>query len=230
MKGNRALYPLFLDLKGQRCVVVGGGQVAARKAGSLLEAGADVTVIAPEWVEPIAEWQRLGKLKALPKRYEAGDTDGALLVFAATNDAAVNEAVARDAADRRQLVTVADRPERGSFVLPAVMRRGKLAIAVSTSGAGPSAAAKIARELEEVYGAPEVETALEFLSELRETAQARIADGEQRRRLFREAAAVDWPALIRRGDFASLRERLLACAQLQEGAAERFAALVRERG
>lgn len=222
----QAPYPLMLDLRGRRCVVVGGGRVAERKTAALLAAGADVTVVSPEVTTAIAAWERDGRLRTERRAYAAGDTRDALLVFAATDDAAVNERIGQEAAALGQLVNVADRPELCSFAVPAAMRRGKLTIAVSTSGASPSAAAAIARELDAAYG-DEYAAYIDFLSELRELARARVADPQERRELLQAAAEADVLACIRRGTFAGVRQRLLDCAGEANGA-RRLAALARE--
>ena len=145
---NAVLYPVFLDLRGRRCVVVGGGKVAARKARKLLQAQALVRVISPE-IDPALEsvavevWRR---------PYEPGDLEGASLAFAATDSRQANAAVAGEAKERGIPVNVADRPEEGDFALPSTLRRGALQVSVSTGGASPTLALEIRAELEEMFG------------------------------------------------------------------------------
>jgi precorrin-2 dehydrogenase/sirohydrochlorin ferrochelatase len=141
------LYPIFLDLDGKRCVVVGGGEVANRKARKLLQARAEVVVISPE-VKP-----ELASIAAEVRRrpYEEGDLEGAFLAFAATDRREVNAAVAREAVERSIPVNVADEPSEGDFALPSTLRRGQLQVAVSTSGASPTLAQRIRRELEDAF-------------------------------------------------------------------------------
>jgi precorrin-2 dehydrogenase/sirohydrochlorin ferrochelatase len=145
---NVVLYPIFLDLSGRRCVVVGGGEVAGRKARKLLQARAEVVVIAPEVRSELesvaAEVHR--------RPYEQGDLEGAYLAFAATDAREVNAAVAEEAKDRGIPVNVADRPSEGDFALPSTLRRGRLQVAVSTGGASPTLARGIKGELEELFG------------------------------------------------------------------------------
>jgi precorrin-2 dehydrogenase/sirohydrochlorin ferrochelatase len=145
---NVVLYPIFLDLSGRRCVVVGGGEVANRKARKLLQARAEVVVISPELrpeLESVAT-----EIHRRP--YEAGDLEGACLAFAATDAREVNAAVADEAEERGIPVNVADRPSEGDFALPSVLRRGRLQVAVSTGGASPTLARRIRGELEETFG------------------------------------------------------------------------------
>jgi len=145
---NVVLYPIFLDLSGRRCVVVGGGEVAGRKARKLLQARARVVVISPEMG---AELESVA-VEVHRRPYREGDLEGAYLAFAATDSREVNAAVAREARERGIPVNVADRPSDGDFALPSTLRRGALQVAVSTGGASPTLARRIRDELEEVFG------------------------------------------------------------------------------
>jgi precorrin-2 dehydrogenase/sirohydrochlorin ferrochelatase len=136
-----------MDLSGRRCVVVGGGAVANRKARKLLQARAEVVVISPE-VQPEIESMAV---EVFRRRYEQGDLEGAFLAFTATDSREVNAAVAREARERGIPVNVADKPSEGDFALPSTLRRGRLQVAVSTGGASPTLAQKIRRRLEEVF-------------------------------------------------------------------------------
>ena len=145
---NVVLYPIFLDLSGRRCVVVGGGKVASRKARKLLQARARVVVISPE-IE--AELESVA-VEVHRRPYKEGDLEGAYLTFAVTNSREANAAVAREAKERGIPVNVADRPSEGDFALPSTLRRGALQVAVSTGGASPTLARRIRDELEDVFG------------------------------------------------------------------------------
>ena len=146
---NAVLYPIFLDLSGRRCVVVGGGEVANRKARKLLQARAEVVVISPE-VKPELESVAT---EVLRRSYGVGDLEDAYLAFAATDAREVNAAVAEEAKERGIPVNVADRPLEGDFALPSTLRRGRLQVAVSTGGASPTLARRIKDELEGAFGA-----------------------------------------------------------------------------
>jgi precorrin-2 dehydrogenase / sirohydrochlorin ferrochelatase len=145
---NVVLYPIFLDLSGRRCVVVGGGEVANRKARKLLQARARVVVISPE-IKPELESMAI---EVHRRPYEGGDLEGAHLAFAATDSREVNASVAREAKERGVPVNVADKPSEGDFALPSTLRRGRLQVAVSTGGASPALARRIRDELEVVFG------------------------------------------------------------------------------
>jgi precorrin-2 dehydrogenase/sirohydrochlorin ferrochelatase len=147
-RGNVVLYPIFLDLSGRRCVVVGGGEVANRKARKLLQARARVVVISPQLG---AELESVA-VEIHRRPYREGDLEGACLAFAATNSREVNAAVAREAKERGVPVNVADKPSEGDFALPSTLRRGRLQVAVSTGGASPTLARRIRDELEEAFG------------------------------------------------------------------------------
>ncbi|MEX2461248.1 MAG: bifunctional precorrin-2 dehydrogenase/sirohydrochlorin ferrochelatase [Paenibacillaceae bacterium] len=193
-------YPIWLDLKGKSCVVVGGGQLAERRVASLIEAQADVTVISPEVTPIISEWLEKEQVKSILIGYDSQYSSEAYLVIAATNSTQVNEQVYRDARGRGQLINRVDCPEQSNFIVPAVIRRGKLAIAVSTSGASPSLAGEIRQKLEMTYG-EEYETYVDFLAELRLLVQERIAHPMQRRRIMKEVLELDMLTSIREGTF-----------------------------
>jgi siroheme synthase-like protein len=174
-------YPLFADLRGRRCLVVGAGSVGIEKARGLVECGASVTVVAPE-ADP-----EVGVLAArwLPRAYESDDLDGCFLVCAATPDSAVNRRVFEDAEARGILCNVADVPELCSFILPAIHRQDPIAIAVSTGGASPALAQRIRDEVAERYGAEHAELARR-LETLRPWAKEHLPTYENRRDFFRE--------------------------------------------
>ncbi len=137
-----AYYPVFLDLRNRPVVVIGGGRVAARKVAGLVEAGARVRVIAPRVIAPVqAE-------AVVRRRYRKGDLKGAVLAFAATDDRAVNQAVALEARRRRIPVNVADSLEECTFLAPARLTRGAVQIAISTSGTNPRLAKELRKRLE----------------------------------------------------------------------------------
>jgi precorrin-2 dehydrogenase / sirohydrochlorin ferrochelatase len=145
---NTFLYPIFLDLSGRRCVVVGGGAVATRKARKLLEAGASVVVVSPEVLPELGSMDVEIRYRA----YEYGDLEGADLAFSAADSREVNAAVAREAKERGVRINVADRPSEGDFAVPSTLRRGGLQVAISTGGASPTLASRIRNELETSFG------------------------------------------------------------------------------
>src|SRR5262245_44632651 len=148
MKG----YPIFLDLTHRSCVVIGGGAVAERKVAGLVEVGATVTVISPQLTERLEQWVHEGVVQHVARPYQSGDLAGFLLAFATSGNLAVDAAVFADGRAIGVLVNSADDPVRCDFFLPAVIRRGDLAIAVSTGGASPALARAVREELQETVG------------------------------------------------------------------------------
>lgn len=200
-------FPMMVKLHGIKCLVVGGGLVAERKIAALLEAGAAVKVVSPAFTLNIEQWHDEGKIEAISKRYSTGDGEDALLVIAATNDPAVNAQVVQDMQGKTPWIDVVDRSELSTFTMPAVVRRGKLVIAVSTSGASPSIASRIRSEIEAIYGV-EYELVLELLSEYRMNVQQNVKDAKERHLLLKEAAVLDGLTMIREGRADEYRQML----------------------
>jgi precorrin-2 dehydrogenase/sirohydrochlorin ferrochelatase len=146
-----ALFPMFVKLDRRKVVVVGAGRIAIQKLESLLQAGADVQVVAPEAAEEIQELARSGSLSWTQSEFNNEHLAGALLVIAATGDPAVNELVYQAAQEQGVLCNSVDEPERCDFYYPAVVRRGDLQIAISTAGKSPALAQRLRKELEEQF-------------------------------------------------------------------------------
>lgn len=176
------LYPINVQIQDRNVVVVGGGKVAQRKVFGLLEAGAKVKVVSPEITSDLLRLSETGEISWRPEPYGKENLEGALLIIAATNDRETNSAVKRDAAPY-QLVNLADDPDESDFQVPSVMKRGKLTIAVSTSGASPVLAKKICTQLEQTFD-EQYESYLEFLASSRKEIISSIEDGTVKRKLL----------------------------------------------
>jgi precorrin-2 dehydrogenase / sirohydrochlorin ferrochelatase len=198
------LYPVNLVVEGRRCVVVGGGAVAARKVEGLVAAGADVVVIAPEISGPIRE---LG-VSLVERGYRLGDLAGAWLAIAATDDPGVNRLVHADGEAAGVWINAADDPQACAFTLPAVVRRGPVMVTVSTAGHSPALAGWIRGQVAAQFG-PEVGLLAELLSEARD--QLKAAGRSTEDVDWRPALDWDMLELIRSGRTAQARERLQAC-------------------
>jgi precorrin-2 dehydrogenase/sirohydrochlorin ferrochelatase len=179
---------MFLKLARRRCVVVGAGRIAEGKIASLLEAGARVRVVAPHATPTIAIRARERRLMWIQRPFEPADLDRAFLVVAAANSAKVHRVVYREARRRGVLCNAVDEPARCDFYYPAVVRRGDLQIAVSTSGRSPALAQRLRRELEAQFG-PEYEAWLAHLGRSRAALFARSMNPEVRRRLLHRQAS-----------------------------------------
>ena len=180
-----ALFPLFVELAGRPCVVIGGGAVAERKVHALLTAGAVVTVVSPAVSPALATLADAGRIAHVARLYAEGDLAGAALAFAATDDGAVNADVAHEGRMRGVWVNAADDPPHCDAILPAVLRRGEITVAVSTGGASPALARAVRERLERAL--PPAYAVL-----------ARVAADARRelRAAGRRASADDWLAAL----------------------------------
>lgn len=186
-------YPAFLELAGRRAVVVGGGSVAERKALSLLKAKAEVTIISPELTPRLSRLVDKGRVSHRARSYRRGDVKGTFLVVAATDSGAINARVADDAPC---LCNVVDAPELSNFIVPSVMDRGDLSIAVSTGGVSPALARSIRLELEKYYG-PEFADFLRRVKVERKRLMESIEDRSERRRQLKRLGMKGAPEAIR---------------------------------
>ncbi len=200
------MYPVFLDISDRLCVVIGGGRVAVRKVISLLEEGARVRVVSPEVEPEIAGLAGEGRVEWMRKKFEDSDLAGALLVFAATDDRSVQDRIRQRAREDGLPVNVADDPENCTFQVPAVSRRGDLAIAVSTGGGSPALAAMIRQELDNRYG-PEYEELLDIMARVRERLSGSATQAE-RKKIYKKILHADIVEWIRTGRRDRVRAHL----------------------
>lgn len=217
MKGSarKSYYPLFADVTGRRCLVVGGGLVAQRKVAGLLRCGAEVVVISPMVTRRLAAQIRTKRVRHITRTFRPSDARSAWLVYAATDDPKVNVSVFRAASRHRVFANVVDQKRLCSFIAPAVMRRGELTIGVSTGGGSPSLAKRLRRDLHEQMGAYYVPM-LELLARLRRRVRRTLSGYASRKRYF-EAVLSGRPAeLMRQGHRrAAQREALVLLARAQ---------------
>lgn len=141
-------YSICLHIEGRSCLVVGGGKVAERKARGLLDSGAKVTVVSPQLSPALHQLHGQGQIRWQARGYQSDDCVGHLLVMAATDDPGVQDMVHADAARHGILLNVADVPEKCSFILPALVKRGPLSLAISTGGNSPALAKSLQQDLE----------------------------------------------------------------------------------
>jgi siroheme synthase-like protein len=200
-------YPIYLNLRGRPCVVVGGGTVAEGKVAGLLEAGARVRVIAPTLTAALADWARAGRLVHEPRAYAMGDLAGAFLVIGATDEPAVNQQVWEEAEALRVLVNVVDDTPHCNFIAPAIVRQGDLAVAISTSGKAPALAVRLKEQIQELIG-PEHARFLELAGSLREPLAERLPEFSARRALWYQLVDSDVLELLRQGDEAQAAARM----------------------
>jgi precorrin-2 dehydrogenase/sirohydrochlorin ferrochelatase len=206
-------YPAYLDLRGRPCLIIGGGTVAERKALSLLEAGADITIVSPLLTHKLQELSASGKIAHRKKQFEEQDLSGEFLVIAAAGSPEANINVARACKQRNILVNVAVPSEESTFVVPSVVKRGDLLIAVSTSGASPGLSKKIRRELEKLYG-PEYDQFLVRLAAIRKRVLNEVTDEQERRRIFQAIIDSNAIELLSQGKTHEADVRMIELAGL----------------
>ncbi|MFN8123430.1 MAG: bifunctional precorrin-2 dehydrogenase/sirohydrochlorin ferrochelatase [Thermoleophilia bacterium] len=206
------LYPIYVDVGGRTCCVVGGGPIAEGRARTLAEHGAHVRLVAPDLTPGLEDMLAQNAIHDYrQRRYEAHDVTGCTLVVAATDDRAVNLAVRDDARAAGALCNVADDPSACDFQVPALVRRGDLTFAVTTGGASPVVAAAVRRRLEGVFG-PEWGDLLELLSEFRPAMKRRYPDTAARSAAVRDLLEGDLLDLLAAGDRDAARALVAAAA------------------
>jgi precorrin-2 dehydrogenase len=212
-------YIACLRLAGRRCVVVGGGEVGLEKVEGLLACDAHVVLVATDAVSELEEYVREGSIEWERREYRREDLEGAFLVIAATDDTAVNIRVFEEAEERAMLVNVVDVPPLCNFILPAIVRSGPLAIAISTAGASPALAKRMKREIAEAFGEPYARLAV-LLAESRGWAKQTLPTYQDRKAFFESIVngEPDPVELLRSGDEAAVRD-LIAAAQTTHAAA-----------
>lgn len=178
-------YPMFVDLRGKTCVVVGGGRIAERKTLDLIKTGGKIKVISPELTPRLRKEKDRGTIRHIGRRFRPSDLKGAFLVVAATDDQAVNEQVA---GARDILINVVDQPALCNFIVPSSIKQGPLSIAISTSGTSPAMARAIRKDMEDFYGPPFGEY-LRDVKRQREKALDEIPDPKKRERHLKSLAS-----------------------------------------
>jgi len=198
-------YPVYIELRNQSCVVIGGGKIAEGKVEGLLAVEARVTVISPELSPRLQELSNQKQITYIPRPYQAGDLTGAFMVICATDQAEINHQVWQEASANRQLVNVVDDTPRCNFIAPSILRKGDLTIAISTSGKAPALAVRLKERFQREIG-PEYERFLELAGELREPLAKHIPDFETRKALWYELVDSDILEVLARGEEDSARE------------------------
>ena len=210
MEGNKSFYPIYINLLNKSCLIVGGGIVAQRKVENLLEYGASITLVSPQITPVIKQYEQSGVIKVVERNFEAQDLDYVFMVFIATNDSEVNRYIAELCVSRQILVNAVDDPPNCDFFVPAVVKRGSLAIAISTTGKSPLLARQIKEDLENIYS-EEYSEYVDLLGEYREMIKNSIPDINKRRLAL--AALIDLEILegLKAGEREKVRERMEEC-------------------
>lgn len=201
-------YLISLDLTNKKCLVVGGGNVAERKVLSLLECGALVYVVSPDLTPVLKSLFEESLIQYRQGKYQSYDLADKFLVIGAAGTETVNRQVADDCAQRNLIVNIVDDPTKGSFFVPASLKRGSLTIAVSTGGKSPLLARKIKEELENAYGT-HYEEFLDLLGYLREDVIKNVADPEKKKKILENLVNDDVLNMLKEGRIDSAKEMLL---------------------
>ena len=202
-------YPVNLDVRHQSCLVVGGGAVGTRKVRTLLDCGAVVTVVSPEVTNQIFDLAQENRISLKQRSYQASDLDGVFLVIGATDNKDLNRAIHNDARKQGKLCNIADQPDLCNFILPSIIERGDLIIAISTSGKSPAFARRLRKQLEAQFG-PEYAEFLKLMGAMRKILLERTRDPEAHRQVF--VSLIDQGLLecIRDGDRARIDTMLIS--------------------
>jgi precorrin-2 dehydrogenase/sirohydrochlorin ferrochelatase len=183
-------YPIYLDITDKRCIVIGGGDVAERKVERLLDFGAHVTVVGKTLTHSLETMKKEGKIDHMNADYDKTCIDDAFLVIGATDREDINKKISRDAKDKGILVNIVDDPDKCDFILPSLLQRGDLLIAISTGGKSPALAKKLRQEMENLYG-PEYEMLITVMGNLRAKLLMKGYSSDENKRLFESVAYSD---------------------------------------
>jgi len=200
-------YPVYLDIKNKACLVVGGGDVGTRKVKTLLDCGAAVTVVSPKSTHELLKLAESGAISLKRRHFRNEDLEGMFLVIGATDDAELNQFLSREAFARNMLCNIADRPEACNFILPSIVNRGDLIIAVSTSGTSPAYAKTLRKELEKRFG-PEYADFLGIMGELRAKLLKTAHAPEAHKNLFEALIRSDLLRWVKNKDIPRINEIL----------------------
>lgn len=204
------LFPIFLNLEGKDCLVVGGGKVAQRKVEDLFACGTSITVVSPGVEDNINCWAGEGRITLMRKEVQKTDLAGMALVFVATDDIQINHRVVDWCREMGIPVNAVDDPPNCDFFVPAVLRRDSLVLAISTEGKSPLLARRLRDWLGEIINETYGEF-VEMLGEKRDYIKNTIPDIDKRRQLFETLVTPEILALVEAGDIEKVRERVEKC-------------------
>jgi precorrin-2 dehydrogenase/sirohydrochlorin ferrochelatase len=201
-------YPVSLDMTNKRCIIIGGGEVAERKAERLIECGAQVVIVSRSLTPLLEGRKKARKIEHIDTDYEKKTLHGAFMVIGATDRDDVNAQVSQDALSLGILVNIVDDPDRCNFILPSLLQQGDLSIAVSTGGKSPALARKIREELQQQYG-PEYESLLTIMGSLRKKVLAQGHTSEANKAVFEALVRSDMLQAIRDGNEKLVKKIIL---------------------
>jgi precorrin-2 dehydrogenase/sirohydrochlorin ferrochelatase len=201
-------YPIYLDIKDRDCLVVGGGSVGTRKVETLLECGAKVMVVSIEAAEKLKKLSNSGRIQLKERAFQTADLDGMFLVIGATDDEDLNFKIHAEAERRGVLCNIADRPEACNFILPSIVNRGDLIIAISTSGKSPAFAKELRKHLEAQFG-DEYAEFLNLMGAIRKKLLSEDHEPEAHKHLFEQLIERDLVQMLKNADTDNINALLL---------------------
>ncbi|GBD93629.1 siroheme synthase [bacterium BMS3Abin05] len=201
------MYPIYLQLKNRKCVVFGGGRVAERKVKTLHRYGASVTVISPDLTPELFRMWINAEIICHYRKYHSGDLRGYFLAISATNDPQVNREIYEEAKREKTLINVVDEPENCDFYVPAIVRRGDLQIAISTSGQSPAMAREIRKIMESLFD-ESYEEALKIVGNIRSHLKEEVDNPVERRRIMDTIVMPQVMASLQNGTIKQVKDKL----------------------
>lgn len=201
-------YPIYLDIKDRDCLVIGGGSVGTRKVMTLLACGANVTVVSTAATEKLKELSDSGVIQLKERDFQIADLDDRFLVIGATDNQELNFKIHAEAERRGLLCNIADRPKACNFILPSIVNRGDLIIAVSTSGKSPAFAKKLRKHLEKEFG-DEYTKFLNLMGAIRQKLLNQDHEPEAHKHLFEQLIERDLVQMLKNGDTENINSLLL---------------------
>jgi precorrin-2 dehydrogenase/sirohydrochlorin ferrochelatase len=200
-------YPVHLDIRNRRCLVVGGGSVGTRKTETLLDCGAKVTVVSPRVSGKLEKLAQVGSISLKNRSYRSTDLEGMFLVIGATDDETLNQQISHDAESRNTLCNIADRPQVCNFILPSIVHRGDLVITISTSGKSPALSKHLRKSLEDQFG-EEYDHFLQLMGSIRKKLLHQSHEPDAHKQLFNHLIDSGLLDLIRDGKKKEINQLL----------------------
>lgn len=204
------LFPVFINLEGKNCLIIGGGKVAERKVANLFEYNARIKLVSPEVTDNLKRWGEKGLIALYLRKFAKEDLDDIFMVFAATNDSHLNQEVAILCREKGILLNAVDDPPNCDFYVPSVVRRNSLVIAISTEGKSPLFAKKLRQKIEGVIP-EEYGWFVDLLGEIREKVKIEVDDIKKREEIFNLLVNDEIFALLNMGEYEKVREKVEKC-------------------
>ncbi|MGI6422316.1 MAG: precorrin-2 dehydrogenase/sirohydrochlorin ferrochelatase family protein [Syntrophomonadaceae bacterium] len=204
------LYPLYIDLKDRKCLIIGGGKVAERKIEQLLDYNCSIKVVSLGVEDKIKSWAHQGLIQLFQREFQLSDLKEVFLVFVATDNEQVNAELSKMCRERGILVNAVDDPPHCDFYVPSILKRNSLVLAISTGGKSPAFARRLRQELEEII-TPAYGEFVDILGEQRELIKERIEDIAVRKQIFEELVYSDVLDLLKAGEKEKAREKVTQC-------------------